>query len=174
MATYLQDDWRVRPNLTLNSARYEFAPPVDANDGMSTVTSTMKIVQVGTNGVAIGDAPDRNNLAPPGFSWSVAEHTWCAAATACSTTRLDGEHVAYLTRRSSTCRFVPGAQLLSLANPFLQSAGFAPPATLSAEPGSRGRIPAALNIAVERDVPSVGGCRWPTPPRRATSHPPRG
>ncbi|MBI4873009.1 MAG: TonB-dependent receptor, partial [Acidobacteria bacterium] len=74
---YLQDDWRIRPNLTLNlGLRYEFnTPPVDPADRMSTLDpQTGRMVRVGTAGLSrSGLRPDRNNLAPrAGFAWAPA------------------------------------------------------------------------------------------------------
>lgn len=80
LAGYIQDDWRVTPNLTVNlGVRYEYvAPPVDAADGMSTFNlATGQVVPVGTNGVSrSGLQPDTNNAAPRvGVSWSPAADT---------------------------------------------------------------------------------------------------
>ena len=73
-AFFVQDDWKVRPNLTLNlGLRYEYYPPLsDAKGGLSNIV-------FGPNGLVdskVGPAPrfinaDRNNFGPRlGFAWS--------------------------------------------------------------------------------------------------------
>jgi hypothetical protein len=71
---YLQDTWRVRPDLTISAGvRYEFnSPPVDAEDRASLYNpATGSLVRVGTGGVPRGGyQPDRNNFAPRlGIAW---------------------------------------------------------------------------------------------------------
>ena len=166
VSTYIQDDWRVRPDLTLNlGVRYEYVtPPVDANDGMSTLDfSTQKIVQVGTNGVSrSGLSPDTNNLAPRvGFSWKAAEHTVVRGGYGVfyDSSMLTVNTAQYFNPPEFNLRvFVPSAQgLLSLANPFPLSAGFVPPATLSVlSPDLVNGYLQHWNVAIERDVPAVG------------------
>src|SRR5229473_7940987 len=73
-AAFLQDDWKVRPNLTLNlGLRYEYYPPLsDAKGQLSNIT----IPSSGLVNAKVGFAdsliqPDRNNFGPRlGFAWS--------------------------------------------------------------------------------------------------------
>lgn len=96
-ATYLQDDWRLLPTLTLNvGLRYEIAPPMyDANRMMSNIdyssvptpqqifaegrlaSYTPTVFVCGQNGTPKGcAATDTNNLAPRlGFSWNALPKT---------------------------------------------------------------------------------------------------
>ncbi|MEO7650590.1 MAG: TonB-dependent receptor, partial [Bryobacteraceae bacterium] len=72
---YVQDDWKIRRNLTLNlGLRYEYQTPfTDPSDRMSILDlKTLRIVNVGTGGVSrSGLQPDRNNFAPRiGFAWT--------------------------------------------------------------------------------------------------------
>ena len=74
-SAFVQDTWRVRPNLTLSAGlRYEYiAPAVDADDRANLYDeATGQLVQVGTNGMPRGGyEPDRNNFAPRvGFAWT--------------------------------------------------------------------------------------------------------
>jgi hypothetical protein len=73
-AAFFQDDWKVKPNLTLNlGLRYEYYPP------LSDAKGELSNIRFGTNGlinssVGLTSAliqPDRNNAGPRiGFSWS--------------------------------------------------------------------------------------------------------
>jgi outer membrane receptor protein involved in Fe transport len=72
--SFVQDNWRVRPDLTLSAGlRYEYnSPPVDAGDRANIYDpATQSLVRVGTAGLPRGGyAPDRNNWAPRiGFAW---------------------------------------------------------------------------------------------------------
>ncbi|HJQ22565.1 MAG TPA: TonB-dependent receptor [Blastocatellia bacterium] len=75
-AGFIQDDFKFRPNLTLNiGLRYEYFTPLREKNG------TMSNLQFGANGLADAKVvvvdelwkPDRNNFAPRlGFAWSPA------------------------------------------------------------------------------------------------------
>src|SRR6266851_5069995 len=73
-AFFVQDDWKLRPNLTLNlGLRYEYYPPLsDAKGQLSNIT----IPSSGLVNAKVGFAdsliqPDRNNFVPRlGFAWS--------------------------------------------------------------------------------------------------------
>ena len=71
---FVQDAWRVRPDLTLTAGlRYEYnSPPVDARDRANLYNpATQSLAQVGTGGIPRGGSqPDRNNFAPRlGLAW---------------------------------------------------------------------------------------------------------
>jgi hypothetical protein len=73
---FVNDNFRVRPNLTLSlGLRYEFnSPPVDTEDRANIYDpATRSLVRVGTNGVPrAGYEADRNNFAPRvGLAWSL-------------------------------------------------------------------------------------------------------
>jgi hypothetical protein len=85
-APYIQDDWRVRNNLTLNlGVRYEYQTPWSERDNQLTffdtdatdpLTGRPGVVRlVGTNGASRYQTNrDRNNVAPRlGFAWRLAE-----------------------------------------------------------------------------------------------------
>ena len=75
--SYIQEDWKVRSNLTLNlGLRYEYnTPPTDPHDRMAILDlASAAVVNVGTHGISrSGTRPDRNNFAPRlGFAWTPA------------------------------------------------------------------------------------------------------
>lgn len=77
---FFQDDWKVRPDFTLNlGVRYEInTPPTDPRNQMSVFSlQTHTLTQVGTNGATrSGVKPDLNNFAPRlGFAWSLSPKT---------------------------------------------------------------------------------------------------
>jgi hypothetical protein len=137
---FVQDDWKVRPNLTLNlGLRYEYnTPPTDPTNRMSIFNpATGDLSQVGTNGtLRSGFGPDYNNFGPRvGFAWSPKEGLVIRG----------GYGIYYdsgMFVTSSAMYFNPpyftinvffpsAAGLLTLQNPFPTNSGFAPPAQLS-------------------------------------------
>jgi hypothetical protein len=77
-SVFVQDNWRLRPNLTLTPGlRYEYiGPAVDAADRANLYDpSTGQFVRVGTGGMPRGGyEPDRNNWAPRiGLAWTTGQ-----------------------------------------------------------------------------------------------------
>ncbi|RPJ87650.1 MAG: TonB-dependent receptor, partial [Acidobacteria bacterium] len=71
---YVQDDWKLRSDLTLNlGIRYDYVtPPQDPEDGMSALDlTTSRLVPVGTGSVSrSGIRADKNNFGPRlGLAW---------------------------------------------------------------------------------------------------------
>jgi hypothetical protein len=165
-STYVQDDWRVKPNLTINlGARYEYiSPPVDANNGMSALNiTTGQVVQVGTNGVSrSGLNPDRDNVAPRiGVSWRLTPSTVIRGGYGVfyDSGMLTVNTAQYFNPPQFNLRvFTPGAQgLLTLNDPFALTAGFTPPPTLSTlSPDLVAGYLQHWNVAVQRDLGPVG------------------
>ncbi len=163
---YAQDDWRVRPSVTVNAGlRYEYVlPPVDTRDGMSALDlTTNRIVNVGTGGVSrSGLRPDRNNLAPRlGISWTPRGDTIVRGGYGVfyDSGMLTVNTAQYFNPPYFNLRvYTPGAQsLLSIQNPFPQTGGFVPPPTLSTlSPDVVNAFLQHWNVGVQRVLPVVG------------------
>ena len=81
---FLQDDWRVRSNLTINAGlRYEYAGPYDETDNKlvnlipNATFTAVQSVTAGTTGLPLSLVrPDRNNWAPRiGIAWKPFKKT---------------------------------------------------------------------------------------------------
>jgi len=163
---YLQDDWRIHPDVTLNlGMRYEYiVPPTDARDGMTSLNpGTGRLVPVGTNGVSrSGLSPDRNNVAPRlGVSWNLTPATLVRGGYGVfyDSNMLEVNTAQYFNPPQFNLRvFFPSAQgLLTLADPFPLNGGFVPPATVSTlSPNMVSGYLQHWNVAVQRELPEVG------------------
>lgn len=136
---YVQDDWRLTPRLTVNGGlRYEYnAAPVDADDRMRIYDqATGQLVPVGADGVPrSGIAADRNNLAPRlGVSWDVTgEGTIVQGGYGLfynAGTLIEHSALYFNPPYFGIGLYFPGAQPLTLDNPF-PGQGFASPPTIN-------------------------------------------
>ena len=99
---YLQDDWRVSPDLTLNlGLRYEYATPQwDANNKLTNFDPATRTLLQATDGSVYDRAlvnPDKNNFAPRlGMAYSLNDRTVLRSAYGMSYVlfnRLGGENL---------------------------------------------------------------------------------
>ena len=138
---FLQDDWRVTPRIALNlGVRYEHnAPPYDAGDRMRILNlSTLQLQQVGVDGVSrSGLRGDGNDVAPrAGMSWDVTGNgVWLVRAGYGlfydAGTLIENSALYFNPPYFSLQLFFPGAQPLSLADPFPAGRGFSPRASIN-------------------------------------------
>ena len=78
LAEFIQDDWRILPNLTVNlGLRYEITSPANGRVGNFDLTRGVVVTSYGANAVShAGVQFDKSNWAPRiGFAWSVARNT---------------------------------------------------------------------------------------------------
>ena len=136
---YFQDDWKLRPNFTLNlGLRYEYNTPPTRTDephvGVNPQTGTLTQV-CQERGPCLGLRADTNNFAPrAGFAWSINPRTVVRGGYGLYyDAGAGGEHGAVL--QSSIfhdSRFFPTqTSLLTLQNPFPSNGGLMPPPSLS-------------------------------------------
>jgi hypothetical protein len=163
---YAHDDWKVRPNLTLNlGIRYEYNTPVTDPSNRMTVFDLGRrtLVQVGSNGVSrSGYEPDRNNLAPRvGLAWTPGPNFVVRA----------GYGLFYdsgMTVVNSALYFNPpyfnirvffptATSLLTLNDPFPARGGITPPPSLSTlSPDLTTAVLQHWNLNLQRDIGPVG------------------
>ena len=159
---YAADDWKARPNLTLNfGLRYEYnTPPVDPTDRMSVLNlATGKIANVGTSGISrSGTRPDRNNLAPrAGFAWSVSPKTVIRGGYGVyyDVGLLVASTALYFNPPYFTIRafFPTQTSLLTLSDPFPARGGITPAASLSSlSPDLVSAYLQHWNLNVQREI----------------------
>ncbi|MFN0172472.1 MAG: TonB-dependent receptor domain-containing protein [Bryobacteraceae bacterium] len=156
---FLQDDWKVARNLTLNlGLRYELnMPPVDPEDRMAIFNpATGRVVNVGTEGFSrSGLRTDGNNLAPRlGFAWS-PRRQWVVRGGYgfyYDASMLVVNSSLYFNPPYFNVRIVfpTATSLVSLTNPFASSIPAAPsPNTLS--PDLTSAYAQQWNINVQRE-----------------------
>ncbi len=163
---YLQDDWKLTRNLTLNlGVRYEYdSPAIDPTNRMATFDfAAGKTVQVGTNGFPrSGTRAKKDDFAPRvGFAWSPAGHTVIRGGYGLyfdSGMFVVNSSLYYNPPYFTTSVYFPSAKsLITLANPFATSNGIVPPAALSIV--SPDFVPAYAqhwNVNVQREVEHAG------------------
>jgi hypothetical protein len=145
---FAQDDWRPTPRVALNlGVRYEFnAPPYDADNRMRILNlSSLQLQPVGTNGVSrSGLHADLNDFAPrAGMSWDVTGNgVWLVRGGYGlfydAGTLIENSALYFNPPYFSLQLFFPGAQPLSLADPFPAGRGFSPrPAINTLDPNMR-------------------------------------
>ena len=163
---YVQDDWKLRPGLTLNlGLRYEYnTPPTDPTDRMSVLNlATGQLSRVGQNGVSrSGTRPDRNNFAPRvGFAWSPGSRTTIRGGYGVffDSGLLVANTSLYFNPPYFNIRaFFPTAtSLLTLADPFLTRGGITPAASLSSlSPDMTQAYLQHWNLNIQHQISSVG------------------
>ena len=166
-SAYIQDDWTVRHNLTLNlGLRYEYdSPAVDPTNRMSTFDfQTGTIAQVGTNGISRSGTHGWDGGFGPrvGFAWSPANHVrWFAE---CYGIYYDAgmfvvNSALYYNPPFFTISvyFPTASSLLTLANPFATSNGYVPPAALSIlSPDFKPAYVQQWNFNIQREMARMG------------------
>ncbi len=163
---YFQDDWRIRPNFTLNlGLRYEYnVPSYDPTNRMSTLDlKTGQIVTLGVNGFSrSGIHSDFNNFAPRiGLAWSLNPHTVVRAGYG-----LYYDSGMFIVNSAQYFNppefnlfvyFPSQSGLLTVDNPFPTNGGFTPPPSLNVlDPTMRTPYMQQWNLTVERSFNSVG------------------
>lgn len=112
LSFFAQDDFRVRPNFTLNvGLRWEYYGPLsEKNNLLSNLAQDGTLAQVGTHGLDGAYERDLNNFGPRiGFAWNAKEHTVVRAAY--------GLYYDYVPQHLMLANFTSSAGIAT--NPFL-------------------------------------------------------
>ena len=165
-AGFVQDDWKVRPNLSINlGLRYEFNTPVtDRNNGMSVFDpQTGALTQVGAGGSSrSGYQPDWTNFAPRvGFAYSPAAGFVIRGGYGIyydSGTTVVNSSLYFNPPYFVLQTFFPSqTSLLTLSDPFPTNQGYTPPPALSALSNSIATAYVqSWNVNLQREFPRVG------------------
>ena len=157
---FVQDDWRITPRVALNlGVRYEHnAPPYDADNRMRILNlETLQLQHVGENGVSrSGLRGDANDIAPRvGLSWDLTGNgTWILRGGYGlfydSGTLIENSALYFNPPYFTLQLFFPGAQPLTLADPFPAGRGFSPrPAINTIDPDLRTAYSHQATIGLE-------------------------
>lgn len=163
---FFQDDWKVRPNLTLNlGLRYEYnTPATDPTNRLSIFDPVSgQVYQAGTHGLSrSGTRPDRNNFAPRvGFAWTPVSNLVVRGGYGFyyDAGMFTVDTALYFNPPFFNIRvfFPTETSLLTLDNPFPLNGGFVPPPSLSTlSPDLTTAYVQAWNLNIQREFHSVG------------------
>jgi hypothetical protein len=159
--SFLQDDWRLRPRLTINAGvRYEYnAPPTDVDNRMAIFDlANLRLTQVGTNGVSrSGLQGDYRNVAPRvGVSWDLTGRGTLLLRGGYgiyydSGTLIENSALYFNPPYYTLQLFFPGKQPLRLENPFPTGSGITPKPTINTlDPNFRNAYTHQASIGLER------------------------
>jgi hypothetical protein len=163
---YFQDDWRIRPTLTVNlGVRYEYnVPAYDPYNRMSTLDlKTGQLVALGKNGFSrSGIQSDYNNVAPRiGIAWSPVRSFVVRAGYGIfyDSGMFTVNSAQYFNPPEFNLFVYAPSQfgLITVNNPFPTNGGFTPPPSLSIlDPELRTPYMQQWNFTVEKSVNSIG------------------
>lgn len=163
--TYVQDDWRLLPNLTLNlGVRYEYnVPAYDPTNRMSTLDlKTGQIVTLGRNGYSrSGISSDFNNIAPRlGIAWSPAPTLAVRAGYGIfyDSGMFNPNSAQYFNPPEfNVFVYLPIQGLITVNNPFPSGSGSdAQPGLSILDPSLRTPYMQQWNLSVEKSYKSIG------------------